>query len=82
MEPVGVRRRSTWAPAPKLDWLSVCAARLYDVAKAFKSSCATHLILVEQVEHNTAFVRGLLSRKRLERQLGHSIESDPCFSEW
>jgi len=68
-----------WDQVPKLDWQAVRAARVYDVAGAFKTICATHLVLVEQVEHNGAFVRGLLSRTRLERQLGHSIEAGLCF---
>jgi signal-transduction protein with cAMP-binding, CBS, and nucleotidyltransferase domain len=68
-----------WDRVPKLDWQSVRAARVYDVARAFKTICATHLVLVEQVENNGAFVRGLLSRTRLERQLGHSIEAGLCL---
>jgi CBS-domain-containing membrane protein len=70
-----------WDRVPKLDWRSVRAARVHDVATAFASVCATHLVLVEHVEPGETFVRGLLSRTRLERQLGHSIESYPCFSQ-
>lgn len=68
-----------WDRVPKLDWHSVRMARVSDVARTFETSCATHWVLVEQVAHNGAFVRGLLSRTRLERQLGHSIESGPCW---
>lgn len=71
-----------WERVPKLDWRSVRAARVQNVAMAFGSFCgATHLVIVEQVRPGEAFVRGLLSRTRLERQLGHSIESYPCFPE-
>jgi CBS domain-containing protein len=66
-----------WDRVPRLDWRSVRAARVYDVAKAFEITCATHLVLVEHLEHDEAFVRGLLSRTRLERQLGCSIECSP-----
>jgi CBS domain-containing protein len=66
-----------WDRVPKLDWRLVRAARVHDVAKAFEITCATHLVLVEHVERNEAFVRGLLSRTRLERQLGNSIECRP-----
>ena len=71
-----------WDRVPKLDWRSVRAARVHDVAMAFESICAaTHLVVIEHVQPDEAFVRGLLSRTRLERQLGHSIESYPCFSQ-
>jgi hypothetical protein len=70
-----------WDRVPKLDWRSVLAGRVHDVATAFASVCASHLVLVEHVEPDGMFVRGLLSRTRLERQLGRSIESYPCFSE-
>jgi CBS domain-containing protein len=63
-----------WDRVPKLDWRSLLAAQVYDVRKAFEITCATHLVLVEHFGHDEAFVRGLLSRTRLERQLGGSIE--------
>jgi hypothetical protein len=66
-----------WDQVPKLDWRSVRTARVRDVAMAFASVCATHLVLVERVARDETFVRGLLSRTRLERQLGHSIASYP-----
>jgi CBS domain len=66
-----------WDRVPILDWRLVREARVYDVAKGFESTCATHLVFVEHLEHDEAFVRGLLSRTRLERQLGQSIECLP-----
>jgi hypothetical protein len=67
-----------WERVPRLDWRLVSGARVYDIAKGFESTCATHLVLAEHLEHEVAFVRGLLSRTRLERQLGQSIE---CLSQ-
>jgi DeoR family transcriptional regulator, catabolite repression regulator len=66
-----------WDHVPKLDWRSLLAARVYDVAKAFERTCATHLVAVEHLVRDEAFVRGLISRTRLERQLGSSIECSP-----
>ena len=59
-----------WDQVPKLDWSSVSAARVRDVMKVFKSTGATHVVVVENVEPNRAFVRALISRRRLNRQLG------------
>jgi hypothetical protein len=67
-----------WERVPRLDWRLVTGARVYDIAKGFESTCATHLVLVEHLEREVAFVRGLLSRTRLERQLGQSIK---CLSQ-
>lgn len=63
-----------WYRVPKVDWRSVRAARVDDVAMAFESTRgATHLMIVERVGSGDAFVRGLISRTRLERQLGHPV---------
>jgi signal-transduction protein with cAMP-binding, CBS, and nucleotidyltransferase domain len=66
-----------WERVPTLDWRLVRTARVYDIAKGFESMSATHLVLVEQLGREAAFVRGILSRARLERQVGHSIEYVP-----
>jgi len=66
-----------WARVPTLDWGLLRTARVYDLAKGFEITCATHLVLVEPSGHEVVFVRGMLSRTRLERQLGHSIECLP-----
>ena len=59
-----------WDQVPKLDWSSVSTARVGDVMNVFKSTDATHVVVVENVEANRAFVRALISRRRLNRQLG------------
>lgn len=66
-----------WEQVPALEWRLIRAGCVYDVAKHLASTCATHLVLLEHSEREVAFVRGLLSRTRLERQLGHSIDCLP-----
>lgn len=66
-----------WDLVPMLDWLVFGrTARVADIVKLFKRTHATHLVLVEYAEQGGTFVRGLISRTQLERQLGHSIEID------
>jgi len=55
---------------PKLDWSLLNAARVFELARAFKRMRATHLVVVQNLEHKGAFVRALISRRRLNRQLG------------
>ena len=59
-----------WDQVPKLDWSSVSAARVFDLARVFRRTNATHLVVVENPEREGAFVRALVSRRRLNRQLG------------
>ena len=59
-----------WDQVPKLDWSLVSPARVLDLARAFRRTSATHLVVVENLEHKGTFVRGLISRRRLKRQLG------------
>jgi CBS domain-containing protein len=59
-----------WEQVPKLDWSSVSAARVHDLARVFRKTNATHLVVVENPERDGAFVRALISRRRLNRQLG------------
>ena len=59
-----------WDQVPKLDWASVSAARVHDLARVFRKTNATHLVVVENPERQGAFVRALISRRRLNRQLG------------
>jgi signal-transduction protein with cAMP-binding, CBS, and nucleotidyltransferase domain len=68
------RIMTPWDHIPKLDWSSLRAARVYDLLKVFRRLSATHLVVVERVEHDGAFVRALISRTRLNRQLGTAIE--------
>jgi CBS domain containing-hemolysin-like protein len=62
-----------WERVPRLAWRDVCAARVNEIVKFVERTGATHVVLVEQTEHEGAFVRGLISRTQLERQLGRSL---------
>jgi signal-transduction protein with cAMP-binding, CBS, and nucleotidyltransferase domain len=59
-----------WDQVPTLDWSWANAARVFDLARAFRRTGASHVVVVENVEHQGAFVRALISRRRLIRQLG------------
>jgi len=63
-----------WRLVRKLDWRSLSAARVYEVAGAFEDPSATHLVVVEHRAEGRLFVRGLISRTRVYRQLGRPIE--------
>jgi CBS domain-containing protein len=62
-----------WERAPTLDWRALGRTRVADLAALFRCTAATHVIMVERTDEGTSAVRGLISRTRLERQLGHSI---------
>jgi CBS domain-containing protein len=62
-----------WARVPTLDWQALGRARVADLVASFRSTSATHVVLVEHTDQGRGAVRGLISRTRLERQLGHSI---------
>jgi signal-transduction protein with cAMP-binding, CBS, and nucleotidyltransferase domain len=62
-----------WGLVRKLDWRSLNAARVYDVARVFEDPSTTHLVVVEHRGQGGLFVRGLISRTRVHRQLGRSI---------
>jgi CBS domain-containing protein len=64
---------TAWERVPTLDWQMLRRAQVSNVAAFFKSSTATHVVILEQTDEETSAVRGLISRSRLERQLGHSI---------
>jgi signal-transduction protein with cAMP-binding, CBS, and nucleotidyltransferase domain len=59
-----------WDLVPTLDWSWVNAAPVFELARAFRRTGASHVVIVENVEHKGAFVRALISRRRLIRQLG------------
>lgn len=59
-----------WERIPTLDWQSVCAARVRQIEAYLRNTGAMHVVLVERWEDGGSFVRGLLSRTRLERELG------------
>lgn len=63
-----------WDRVPKLDWSRLGVARVRNVADLFSNSDASHLVAVEYVRNNGAFVRALISRTRLYRQLGRQID--------
>lgn len=62
-----------WDRIPTLDWQSVCAARVRQIEAYFRNTGAMHVVLVERWGDGGPFVRGLLSRKRLERELGRQL---------
>jgi signal-transduction protein with cAMP-binding, CBS, and nucleotidyltransferase domain len=71
VDQIEVRQIMTrWDLVAKLDWSSVNAAPVFDLARAFRRTGASHVVIVENVEHKGAFVRALISRRRLIRQLG------------
>jgi hypothetical protein len=64
---------TSWDRVPTLDWQAIRAARVHAVVEFLRANCATHAVIVEHAEHGGTFVRGLVSRARLERQLGCPI---------
>jgi CBS domain-containing protein len=62
-----------WERVPTLDWQALGRARLSDLAAFFRSTQVTHVVVVEFAGAGETFVRGLVSRARLARHLGHSI---------
>jgi len=62
-----------WERVPTLDWQALGRARVADLAASFRSTAVTHVVVVEHTDQGKSAVRGLISRTRLERQLGHSI---------
>jgi CBS domain-containing protein len=63
-----------WVWVPTLEWEVVRTARVADVERLFKRTSTTHLLLIKTSLQGRIVVRGLISRTRLERQLGHSVE--------
>jgi CBS domain-containing protein len=62
-----------WDRVPTLDWQRVCTTHVSDIVRFFHSAGATHAVIVEYADQGEMFVRGVISRSRLERQLGYSI---------
>jgi CBS domain-containing protein len=58
-----------WEEVPVLDWEEVCEATVSDVLALFRETDATHLPVLQTPVRGSGFVRGLISRARLERQL-------------
>ncbi len=60
-----------WERVPTLEWETVRAARVQDLAARFRAHrVTTHIVVLERAEQGGAIVRGLFSRTQLERQLG------------
>ena len=62
-----------WEQVTTLDWQTLGRAQVSDLVAFFKSAAATHVVMVERTDQGSTAVRGLISRTRLARQLGHSI---------
>jgi CBS-domain-containing membrane protein len=62
-----------WDQVPTLDWQAVRTECVADIVKFFKNTRATHGVILEYLDQGGIFVRGLISRTQLERQLGYSI---------
>jgi CBS domain len=63
-----------WESVPTLDWQHICATHVAEIVNFFKNTCASHGVIVEYADQGGVFVRGIISRTRLERQLGYSID--------
>jgi hypothetical protein len=48
-------------------------ARVRDLVAFFRRTAATHLVLVQKIDHRTTAVRALIARTWLERQLRQPI---------
>jgi len=62
-----------WERVTTLDWQALARAQLSDLAAFFRSAQVTHVVIVQFADAGETFVRGLVSRARLVRHLGHSI---------
>jgi CBS-domain-containing membrane protein len=62
-----------WERVPTFDWRTLGRARISDLVAYFGKTSATHAVVIKHADRVETFVRGLLSRARLARRLGHSI---------
>jgi CBS domain-containing protein len=71
-----VRVREILTPSGQcsaIDWHRLQSVRIEDVLEVFRSSDSPYLIVLEAHNETTAgLLRGIISRTRLERQLGES----------
>lgn len=58
----------------RLDWAFVCSITAAVMVSFLRRTKATHVLIVEEAEEAGVFLRGILSRTRLERQLGRPLE--------
>ena len=69
-----IMTRLGWLETLELDWMRRATAG--DVASAFASKPYTHMLVMESGSHDEVrLIRGLLSKTRVERQLGKPIRS-------
>ena len=66
-----------WNELLTLDWTVVESARVYYLEELMSRTNATHIPLVQRADQRERLVRGVLSRTRLERQLGHAVSTAP-----
>jgi hypothetical protein len=59
-----------WDLVPKVNWSWLEVAHVRDVASLLSGTGVTHMLVLENTGDDGAFVRGLISRNRLNRQLG------------
>jgi CBS domain-containing protein len=62
-----------WERVVTFDWQMVGVAQVAELVNLFERTSSTHVVMVEYGEQGGTFVRGIASRARLERQMGHSI---------
>jgi hypothetical protein len=63
-----------WNQVPTLDWHAVLEGRVANLIEFFRSTRATHAVIVEYADQGAAFVRGLISKTRLEHQLDPFVD--------
>jgi DeoR family transcriptional regulator, catabolite repression regulator len=63
-----------WDRVLRVNWPWIARARVHEIVELFRRTDATHLVVVENVEHRGVFVRALISRARVARQLGYSFD--------
>lgn len=75
-EPIQVGDIMTpWEDLPKVDWQTVQASRIADLLEIFQGVGVMHLLVVEGDDViGDTLVRGLICRRRIERQLGGSVD--------
>ncbi|HEX4051587.1 MAG TPA: CBS domain-containing protein [Steroidobacteraceae bacterium] len=69
-----------WSALSTLNWPAAEVARVHYLEDALGATRASHILLIEHDEYQRVTVRGLLSRKRLERQLGRVAPEDSISS--
>jgi CBS domain-containing protein len=62
-----------WEQFPVVNWETLRQARVEHLVQIFEGLGATHLVVVQSEPGGGMMVRGLISRTRLERQLGNPM---------